>query len=144
MNIFLSGAAGNSVFNAVKYTGLNASFPGYNLLAESKDAWSPQNTGSAIPVLSATDNNNNFGRISDFYIENASYLRLKNVSVGYTVKDSWLKGKANLRFFISAQNLFTITKYSGMDPEVGLNNFGLDLGKYPLSRIYMTGVNATF
>ncbi|KFF04170.1 SusC/RagA family TonB-linked outer membrane protein [Flavobacterium reichenbachii] len=144
MNIFLSGAAGNSVFNAVKYTGLNASFPGYNLLAESKDAWSPQNTGSNIPVLSATDNNNNFGRISDFYIENASYLRLKNLSIGYTVKDSWLNGKANLRFFISGQNLFTITKYSGMDPEVGLNNFGLDLGKYPLSRIYMTGVNATF
>lgn len=144
MNIFLSGTAGNSVFNAVKYTGLNASFPGYNLLAESKDAWSPTNTGSTIPVLSATDNNNNFGRISDFYIENASYLRLKNLSIGYTVKDSWLKGKANLRFFISGQNLFTITKYSGMDPEVGLNNFGLDLGKYPLSRIYMTGVNATF
>ncbi|MEO8534307.1 MAG: SusC/RagA family TonB-linked outer membrane protein [Flavobacterium sp.] len=144
MNIFLSGAAGNSVFNAVKYTGLNGSFPGYNLLAESKDAWSPTNTGSNIPVLSATDNNNNFGRISDFYIENASYLRLKNVAIGYTVKDSWLNGKANLRFFVSAQNLFTITKYSGMDPEVGLNNFGLDLGKYPLSRIYMTGITATF
>lgn len=144
MNIFLSGAAGNSVFNAVKYTGLNGSFPGYNLLAESKDAWSPQNTDTKIPVLSATDNNNNFGRISDFYIEKADYLRLKNVAIGYTVKDSWLHGKANLRFFISAQNLFTITKYSGMDPEVGLNNFGLDLGKYPLSRIYMTGINATF
>ncbi|TDW44586.1 TonB-linked SusC/RagA family outer membrane protein [Flavobacterium sp. 270] len=144
LNIFFNGAAGNSVFNAVKYTGLNASFPGYNLLAESKNAWSPTNTGSNIPVLSATDNNNNFGRISDFYIENASYLRLKNVTLGYTVKDSWLNGKANLRFFVSAQNLFTITKYSGMDPEVGLNNFGLDLGKYPLSRIYMTGVNATF
>lgn len=144
MNIFLSGAAGNSVFNAVKYTGLNGSFPGYNLLAESKDAWSPQNTDTKIPVLSATDNNNNFGRISDFYIEKADYLRLKNVAIGYTVKDSWLNGKANLRFFISAQNLFTITKYSGMDPEVGLNNFGLDLGKYPLSRIYMTGINATF
>ncbi|QSB28988.1 SusC/RagA family TonB-linked outer membrane protein [Flavobacterium sp. CLA17] len=144
MNIFLSGAAGNSVFNAVKYTGLNGSFPGYNLLAESKDAWSPQNTDTKIPVLSATDNNNNFGRISDFYIEKADYLRLKNVAIGYTIKDSWLNGKANLRFFISAQNLFTITKYSGMDPEVGLNNFGLDLGKYPLSRIYMTGINATF
>lgn len=144
MNIFLSGAAGNSVFNAVKYTGLNGSFPGYNLLAESKDAWSPQNTGSNIPVLSATDNNNNFGRISDFYIEDASYLRLKNVAIGYTIKEAWLNGKANLRFFISAQNLFTITKYSGMDPEVGLSNFGLDLGKYPLSRIYMTGINATF
>jgi TonB-linked SusC/RagA family outer membrane protein len=144
MNVFLSGASGNSNFNAVKYTGLNASFPGYNLLADSKNAWSPTNTDTNIPVLSSTDNNNNFGRISDFYIEDASFVRLKNLSIGYTIKEQWLNGKAKLRFFISGQNLFTITKYSGMDPEVGLNNFGMDLGKYPLSRIYMTGVNATF
>ena len=144
MNIFLNAVTGNSVFNAVKYTGLNASFPGYNLLADSKDAWSPTNTDTNIPVLSSTDNNNNFGRISDFYIEDASFLRLRNLSIGYTVKESWLNGKAKLRFFISGQNLFTITKYSGMDPEVGLDNFGMDLGRYPLSRIYMTGVNATF
>jgi TonB-linked SusC/RagA family outer membrane protein len=144
MNVFFSGAAGNSVFNAVKHTGLNGSFPGYNLLAESKNAWSPTNTNTNIPVLSATDNNNNFGRISDFYIEDASFVRLRNLSIGYTIKEQWLKGKAKLRFFISGQNLFTITNYSGMDPEVGLTNFGMDLGKYPLSRIYMTGVNATF
>ena len=144
MNIFFSGAAGNSVFNAVKHTGLNGSFPGYNLLAESKNAWSPTNNNTSIPVLSATDNNNNFGRISDFYIEDASFVRLRNLSIGYTVNDQWLHGKAKLRFFISGQNLFTITNYSGMDPEVGLKNFGMDLGKYPLSRIYMTGVNATF
>ncbi len=144
MNIFFSGAAGNSVFNAVKHTGLNASFPGYNLLADSKDAWSPTNRDTNVPVLSSTDNNNNFGRISDLYIEDASFLRLKNLSLGYTIKESWLNGKAKLRFFISGQNLFTITKYSGMDPEVGLKNFGMDLGRYPLSRIYMTGVNATF
>ncbi|OOV17572.1 SusC/RagA family TonB-linked outer membrane protein [Flavobacterium sp. LM4] len=144
MNVFFNAVSGNKVFNAVKYTGLNASFPGYNLLADSKDAWSPTNTNTDIPVLSSTDNNNNFGRISDFYIEDASFIRLKNLSIGYTVKDNWLNGKAKLRFFISGQNLFTITKYSGMDPEVGLSNFGLDLGKYPLSRIYMTGVNATF
>jgi TonB-linked SusC/RagA family outer membrane protein len=144
MNIFLNAVTGNSVFNAIKYTGLNASFPGYNLLADSKDAWSPTNTDTNIPVLSSTDNNNNFGRISDFYIEDASFLRLRNLSIGYTVKESWLNGKAKLRFFVSGQNLFTITKYSGMDPEVGLDNFGMDLGRYPLSRIYMTGVNATF
>jgi len=144
MNIFFNAVAGNSVFNAVKYTGLNASFPGYNLLADSKDAWSPTNIDTNIPVLSSTDNNNNFGRISDFYIENASFIRLKNLSIGYTVKENWLNGKAKLRFFVSGQNLFTITKYSGMDPEIGLTNFGMDLGRYPLSRIYMTGVNATF
>ncbi|WP_244307290.1 SusC/RagA family TonB-linked outer membrane protein [Flavobacterium fluviatile] len=144
LNVFFNAVAGNSVFNAVKHTGLNASFPGYNLLAEAKDAWSPQNTESTIPVLSAKDNNNNFGRISNFYIEDASFIRLRNLTLGYTIKDSWLKGKANLRFFVSGQNLFTITKYSGMDPEVGLSNLGMDLGRYPLSRIYMTGLNATF
>lgn len=144
MNIFFQGVAGNSIFNAVKYTGLNASFPGYNLLAESKDAWSPTNTGSTIPILSAKDNNNNFGRISDFYIEDASFLRLRNVSVGYTFNNQLFQDKVKMRIYVSAQNLFTITKYSGMDPEVGLNNFGMDLGRYPLSRIFMTGVNLTF
>ncbi len=144
LNIFLQGVAGNSVFNAVKYTGLNASFPGYNLLADVKDAWSPQNTNSSIPVLSAKDNNNNFGRISDFYIEDASFLRLKNISFGYTFDDKLFNDKVKVRIYLSGQNLFTITKYSGMDPEVGLNNFGMDLGRYPLSRIYMSGINLIF
>lgn len=144
MNVFLQGVAGNSNFNAVKYTGLNASFPGYNLLAESKNAWSPQNTNTSIPVLSAKDNNNNFGRISDFYIEDASFLRLKNITIGYTPNESIFFNKVKARFYISAQNLITFTKYSGMDPEVGLSNYGLDLGKYPLSKIYMMGVNLNF
>jgi TonB-linked SusC/RagA family outer membrane protein len=144
MNIFFQGVSGVSVFNAVKYTGLNASFPGYNLLAESKNAWSPQNTNTNIPILSAKDNNNNFGRISDLYIEDASFLRLRNVSLGYTINENWLNNKVKARIFVTGQNLLTITKYSGMDPEVGINNFGVDLGRYPLSRIYMTGVNLTF
>ncbi|WP_026707118.1 TonB-dependent receptor [Flavobacterium frigidarium] len=144
MNIFLQGVAGNSVFNAVKHTGLNASFPGYNLLAESKNAWSPTNTNTSIPILSSKDNNNNFGRISDFYIEDGSFLRLRNVSLGYTFDNQLFNDKVKLRVYVSAQNLFTITKYSGMDPEVGLNNFGMDLGRYPLSRIYMSGINLSF
>jgi TonB-linked SusC/RagA family outer membrane protein len=143
-NVFFQGVADVSVFNAVKYTGLNGSFPGYNLLAETKNAWSPQNTNTNIPILSAKDNNNNFGRISDFYIEDASFLRLRNVSFGYTLNENWVQHKLKARIFVSAQNLFTITKYSGMDPEVGINNFGTDLGRYPLSRIFITGINLTF
>jgi TonB-linked SusC/RagA family outer membrane protein len=144
LNIFFQGVAGNSIFNAVKHTGLNASFPGYNLLSESKNAWSPTNRDTSIPILSAKDNNNNFGRISDFYIEDGSYLRLRNVAIGYTFNNKLLSEKVKLRMYLSAQNLFTISKYSGMDPEVGLNNFGMDLGLYPLSRIYMSGINLSF
>jgi TonB-dependent starch-binding outer membrane protein SusC len=144
LNIFLQGVSGNSVFNAVRFSSTNANLPGYNLLAEVKNAWTPENPNATIPKLSTADENNNFGRITSFYIEDASFLRLRNVTLGYTIKEKWLNNKAKLRFYFSAQNLFTITKYSGMDPEVGLTNFGIDVGSYPLSRIYMTGVNVSF
>lgn len=143
LNIFFQGVSGNEVFNAVKYTGLNASFPGYNMLSEIKNAWTPQNPDASIPRISYTDANNNFGRISDFYIEDASYLRLKNLTLGYTLPESVLKG-IQPRFYLTAQNLFTITDYSGMDPEVGLSNHGLDLGMYPVAKTYLFGVDLTF
>lgn len=145
LNVFFQGVAGNKILNAVKYTGLNPSVTvGYNLLAESRDAWTPQNPNATIPKLSAKDPNNNFGRISDFYMEDASFLRLRNLTIGYTVKNAWIKSKANMRIYVSGQNLLTFTRYSGMDPEIGLNNYGIDLGRYPLARIYMAGVQVDF
>lgn len=143
LNIFLQGVSGNQVFNAVKYTGLNASFPGYNMLSDIKDAWTPENRDSSIPRISYTDANNNFGRISDFYIEDASYLRLKNVTIGYTFPESMLK-VTQPRIYLTGQNLFTITDYTGMDPEVGLSNGGLDLGMYPVARTFLLGVDFSF
>ena len=143
LNIFFQGVSGNEVFNAVKYTGLNASFPGYNMLSDIKDAWTPQNTDTSIPRISYTDANNNFGRISDFYIEDASYLRLKNLTIGYTFPESLLK-VTQPRIYLTGQNLFTITDYTGMDPEVGLSNSGLDLGMYPVARTFLFGVDFSF
>jgi TonB-linked SusC/RagA family outer membrane protein len=143
LNVFFQGVSGNKVFNAVKYTGLNASFPGYNMLAEIKDAWTPENTSTTIPRVSYTDANNNFGRISDFYIENGSYLRLKSLTLGYTLPKAILKGMQP-RLFVTGQNLFTITKYSGMDPEVGLRSQGLDLGLYPVAKTFMFGIDINF
>lgn len=142
-NLFFQGVSGNEVFNAVKYTGLNASFPGYNLLREVKNAWTPQNTNTTVPRLSYTDANNNFGRISDFYIEDASYLRLKSLTIGYTLPKKVLKG-FQPRIYLTGQNLFTITNYSGMDPEVGLSNQGLDLGIYPVAKAYLFGIDFNF
>ncbi|MCL4637758.1 MAG: TonB-dependent receptor [Olivibacter sp.] len=143
LNLFFQGVAGNDLFNAVKYTGLNASFPGYNMLKEIKNAWTPNNTNTDIPRISYTDANNNFGRISDFYIEDGSFLRLKSITLGYTLPQNIFKHIAP-RFYFTAQNLFTITKYSGMDPEVGLANNGTDVGMYPLARVFMLGVDFHF
>lgn len=143
LNVFLQGVSGNEVFNAVKYTGLNASFPGYNMLSDIKNAWTPQNTDTSIPRISYADANNNFGRISDFYIEDASYLRLKNVTLGYTLPERFING-LQTRIYLTGQNLLTLTDYSGMDPEVGLSNNGLDLGMYPVARTYMVGIDISF
>ena len=139
LNFSFQGSYGGKVFNALNQQ-LEISTLGTNANVTLDDRWTPANPSNEVPRATSSP----LGIVSERYIEDASFLRLKNVSIGYTVKESWLNGKAKLRFFISGQNLFTITKYSGLDPEVGLRNFGMDLGKYPLSRIYMTGVNATF
>lgn len=143
MSVFLQGVAGNKLFNAVKYTGLNASIQNYNLLADAKNAWTPSHTNTNIPRLSASDANGNFGNVSDFYVENGSYMRIKNVTLGYTLPKALLTkiGVRSARIFANAQNLATFTKYTGLDPEVGINQNGVDLGLYPQSRIILVGVN---
>ncbi|MET3607208.1 SusC/RagA family TonB-linked outer membrane protein [Mucilaginibacter rubeus] len=143
MSVFLQGVAGNKLFNAVKYTGLNASIQNYNLLADAKNAWTPTHTNTNIPRLSASDANGNFGNVSDFYVENGSYMRIKNVTLGYTLPKALMTkiGVRSARVFANAQNLATFTKYTGLDPEVGINQNGVDLGLYPQARIILIGVN---
>lgn len=110
------------------------------------DAWSPENRGSDIPRISKNDPNGNFTTSSDWYLEDASYLRLKNLTIGYDFTDFIRKWghlndrKSSLYVYFSAENVFTITKYSGMDPEVG----GFDTMKYPLSRVFSLGVKITY
>lgn len=145
LNVFFQGSAGNKVFNSLRNLAMNpGTYPGYNMLEDVKDAWSPTNPGGTIPRLRAgSDPNGNFSRISDFYLEDGSYLRLKSLTLGYTVPATVTKA-VKARLYVTGQNLFTITKYSGMDPEVGISSFGQDVGKYPLSRVYMFGVNLSF
>ncbi|WP_143308831.1 TonB-dependent receptor [Chitinophaga vietnamensis] len=148
INIFLQGVHGNKIFNALKYTGLAplVTGQGYNLLADVKNAWTPTNTGSNIPRVSITDPNGNFGTTSDWYIEDGSYMRVKNVTLGYTLPDALIKraGINKLRVYVTANNLFTFTKYSGMDPEVGTDTYGIDLGRYPQARGFLVGLNLNF
>ena len=108
------------------------------------------NPGAALPRVSVNDPNDN-DRWSDRYIEDASYIRLKNISLGYTFPKKWINKLAleSLRINVNIQNLLTITGYDGYDPEVGVStqsNFvsGLDNGRYPSPTTYSFGLNVTF
>lgn len=110
------------------------------------DAWSETNADSDIPRISKSDANGNFNTSSTYYLENASYLRLKNFTVGYDLTSQLRRAShfasraSSLYIYLSGENLFTITNYSGMDPECG----GFDTMKYPLSRVFSFGVKLTY
>jgi TonB-linked SusC/RagA family outer membrane protein len=141
-NIFAQGVQGNKLFNAVKRTTYSASGPSYNKLVGILDAWSPENPGGKVPIISTSDANGNFAA-SDFYVEDGSYLRIRNITLGYSLPKS-LANKlktGGVRIYATANNLFTITNYSGFDPEIGMDNNGLDVGRYPQARSFILGLS---
>lgn len=145
LSMVFQGVAGVKIFNGYKYSTYSASLAGYNMDNRVLNAWSATNTQSNIPILSTSDENQNFGTASTWYLERGDYLRMKNLTLGYRLPESVLSGfldGASLRVYGSIENLFTVTKYSGMDPEVGGN--GLDLGRYPVSRKFVAGLSFTF
>ncbi|WP_229216037.1 SusC/RagA family TonB-linked outer membrane protein [Dyadobacter frigoris] len=149
LSMFWQGVGGVKIFHAFKESTLNASEQGYNRWDKILDAWSPTNTGSSIPRISASDANKNFQTASDWYLESGNYVRLKSLIIGYTVP-KFIKG-ASLRVYLSGDNLLTFTKYSGMDPEVGstlVNGSytapGMDGGQFPVSRVYSAGLKLKF
>ena len=136
------GVGGAQAMNVSKYMLLSDVEGNFNRSREILNAWSPDNRGSNIPILSKNDNNGNFSTASDWYLEDASYLRLKNVTLSYDLSDVFCKWShlndrnSRLSVFLSGENLATITRYSGMDPECG----GWDALKYPVSRVFSLGV----
>lgn len=140
------GVGGAQAMNVSKYMLLSDVEGNFNRSREILNAWSPDNRGSNIPILSKNDNNGNFSTASDWYLEDASYLRLKNVTLSYDLSDVFCKWShlndrnSRLSVFLSGENLATITRYSGMDPECG----GEDALKYPVSRVFSLGVKLTY
>jgi len=166
-NVFFYGVFGNKILNYQR-----ASLESFGGLANiSQDyyngSWKPDRPSNRYTRITNEDNNDNT-RPSDVYAESGGYVRLRNLQVGYTLpsKTSSKASISRLRFFVSAQNLFTITDYSGLDPEIGLpqqydgskrygiagtgelnrsvGSSGVDVGTYPLSKIYTFGLNLTF
>lgn len=146
VNAMFQGVGGAQALYVGKYMALSDVEGNFNRSKEIMNAWSPTNTSSNIPRLSKNDPNNNFSSPSDWYLENASYLRLKNLTVSYDLSDVFRKcthlkqRNSMMSAYLSGENLFTITDYSGMDPECG----GYDAMKYPVSRVFSVGVKLTY
>ncbi len=141
LSIFLQGVQGNDIFNA------NNVFQESMAVAQNQTQavlgrWEGEGTSNTMPRAIFNDPNNN-SRISSRFIEDGSYLRIKNVTFGYTLPASLLSRYKvqRIRIYASAQNLFTFTKYSGFDPEVPYN--GVDYNVYPVTRVLSLGLNIT-
>ena len=145
-NMLLQGVVGNQAFNVTRRTDLYY----INLPKTILNRWTGEGTSNTQPRFMFDSPNNNY-RSSDLWVEDASFLRARNVQLGYTLPQKWTQKVAVQRFrvYVQAENLFTLTKYSGCDPEVtGGNGFssdlGVDRGVYPQSRTFSVGVNLNF
>jgi len=140
--LFLQGVAGNEIFNANRIWAEGMAVA-QNQTTATLDRWTGEGSSNEMPRAVFNDPNKNT-RPSDRYIENGSYLRVKNLTLGYNFSSTVLErlSLSKLRVYASAQNLYTLTKYTGMDPEVPVN--GIDLNVYPVTRTYTLGLNLSF
>jgi len=144
-SIFLNGVYGSKIYNYSRMK-TEADYNVYqNQLTSVLNRYSATNTNGSLPRYNQWNNNNL--RISSRFIESGSYLRIQNVALGYNLPKKWIsKGISNIRMYVSAQNLYTFTKYSGYDPELGsFNNSvltsNIDYGHYPNPRTVTIGAN---
>ena len=154
-SMLFSGVSGNEIFNANRFY-LDGADRIFNAGTAVLDRWTPTNPSTAQPRAITGDPNKNT-RVSDRYVEDGSFLRLRNISLGYNISENSLKGFAGgviskFRIYVSAQNVFTSTNYSGLDPELApLHAYdspnielGVDRGQYPQTTSVLAGLQITF
>ena len=154
LSVFFSGVQGNKIYNATR-TATEGMIRFFNAGTRVLDAWTPSHTNTDVPRAIAADPNNN-ARSSTRFVEDGSYLRLKNIELSYNIPLKSLQSMShgvvsNFKIYISAQNILTFTKYTGLDPEVGnkapgsssLTN-GIDYAEYPAPHGYQVGINVNF
>lgn len=142
LSIFLQGVTGNDIFNAVNIENEGMA-NAHNQTTSTKYRWTGYGTSTKMPRAVYGDPNHNV-RISDRFVEDGSYLRIKNITLGYTFPQKWMDKICftSARIFFSCENVLTLTNYSGFDPEVGIN--GIDWNIYPISRTFSLGLNFNF
>jgi len=144
MSLFLQGTKGNDLYNGIFRYDLNTT----NLPISALERWTGEGSTNENPRISVSDPNQN-NRVSDRFVEDGSFMRVKNLQLGYTLPKSVMQKikLRKIRVYISASNLFTFTNYSGLDPEIGSRGtleIGIDRGFYPAARMFMGGLNVTF
>ncbi|WP_109833345.1 SusC/RagA family TonB-linked outer membrane protein [Reichenbachiella versicolor] len=155
LSLFFSGSQGNEIYNYTKFFTDFPSFPNGGRSTRALDAWSEDNTGGSIPKLSNNFTTSNFENApNSYFVEDGSFFRLKNLQVGYNLPKDLVSraGISSARFYAQATNLFTLTGYDGIDPEIGSIqtgsnqniNLGVDQGTFPLARTYTVGVTVEF
>lgn len=146
LSMMLQGVQGAQALHVAKFITHSDLIGNFNRDSRILDAWTPENTGTNIPRLAKNDPNKNFAQATDWYLEDASYLRIKNITLSYDLTDAirnldhLANRKSTMSLFLSGENLFTFTKYTGMDPETG----GWDALNYPVSRVFTFGVKLTY
>jgi TonB-dependent starch-binding outer membrane protein SusC len=145
LNLFFQGARGNDIYvNTIRYD-----FTYVNRPTSALTRWTGEGTSNSEPRVSLSDPNQNV-RVSDRFVKDGSYLRLKTLQVGYFLPKNWIKKIhfEKMKIYVTAQNVFTFTKYEGLDPEIGNINgsleIGIDRGFYPQARTVLGGVSLTF
>lgn len=142
LSIYLQGVAGNKIYNRTRSV-MESMSAAYNQAASTAHRWHGEGTSYSMPRAVWADPNGN-NRISDRWVENGAYLRLKNITLAYNLPDSWLKKISfeSARILVSCENVATITGYKGLDPEVGID--GIDYSSFPPSRIFNVGLSVNF
>jgi TonB-linked SusC/RagA family outer membrane protein len=143
LNVFVQGSQGNKIYNQNRYLLESALYGNSSGSTRVLARWTGAGTSNDVPRAIATDPNQNL-RVSTYYLEDGSYLRIKTLTLGYTLPKAILDRiyTKQVRVYVSAQNLLTLTKYTGFDPEVGSR--GVDLGIYPQPRVFLAGLNLGF
>ncbi len=150
LSVFIQGSIGNDILNLTKRNGLQNAMMYQNQLEGALDFWTAENPNASLPrLVNSTSHPNNM--ISSRYVEKGDYIRIQNLTLGYTLSPEFTSQLkvSRLRMYVTAQNLFTITDYSGYDPEIGSFNqnvllTGVDNGRYPSPRTFIFGVNLEF
>jgi TonB-linked SusC/RagA family outer membrane protein len=141
--LFAQGQAGNKIFQGLRRLDILES----NYQTSILDRWTGEGTSNTVARLSRNDDNQNYTRPSDYYLQKGDYLRLKLVQVGYSLPKNISEaiGASKVRFYVTGENLVTFTKYTGYDPEIaGGDSFGIDRAYYPQARTFMFGANVQF
>jgi TonB-linked SusC/RagA family outer membrane protein len=152
LTLFGQGVKGNEIFNIVKYFTDFPTFGGNRSHRMLYDSWRPGKTDAILPQLTSSDQVSILP--STYYLEDGSYFRMKNIQLIYNLPEKLFSkvGFGSTRVYVQGQNLFTITNYSGMDPEINLRNYtagndrqiGVDAGNYPVAKQFLVGVNVSF